>query len=388
MKIDYIYHKIVIATLVVLYLACESVIGASVADNATLRDIQLRGGESYADHISFMTGDDEVDLIVKLRFDESANTLTVSALSYFNLLGFEQDVRYGSIIKRRKFKCDKMPYVMESDPAAKYKTTRKLRSGMKPHKRHSIFSSWVEAKGASFEMGKYNVVNDYLERCYNVSADVSNVEVLLHDMLVMDSPEKSSKKRVRYDIFAKQDLNINYKVELLRDPCLGEDEALESSATALNNIMKSYGVLTKLGGADPNNRSLDSLNIFNSLKNKMTELYQRSEQHSDCPDVLRNMERYNNYIDSIAVVKGYYLAPEIDPAIVYDAARRVDRYNTKWSLTTDEVEKHDIEAECSELIRDIEAKLEEQDRPSDDLNRAMELFWSAESNFYFITSAQ
>ena len=87
----------------------------------TVKKIRVSQNESYTDHISLNSQNKDMDLIVKIVFNEQENVLVVSLISYRNLFVFQDNVRYSQVVKRRKLRPDRLPYVVESEEKAKYK---------------------------------------------------------------------------------------------------------------------------------------------------------------------------------------------------------------------------------------------------------------------------
>ncbi len=375
------YYFVIICT--TLLLMSGVAMGAS-------KSISLEGGDSYLDHVGFVSelGED-VDMVVKLRFDEGSNQLTVSAMSYFTLFGYEQDVRYGSIVRWKKLKPEKMPYVVESDPGSKFRLTKELRHSLRPHKRKHIFQNWLEAKGASYDSGKYSMVNDYLERVYTIGEGVDVVELSLNEIMVSGLPKiKHKGKKRKYKFYASKDLNADYSVEIVRDPCLGADELIELSGADLSTIMLSYNTLSGMQATHTDNSSMDSLTMFDSFKSVMVKQFAAKENTSECPTVIDNIAKYNQYVDSIQLVKGYYAAPQLDPKIFYDVARKLDNYTTRWSLSSDEVERADIVTTINQLIAESQEQIDTQVSIQGELFSAVNLYEQAVNAFYLITGAK
>ena len=52
----------------------------------TVKQIEVAGNAPYVDHISLMPGTTDMDLLVKISFNEPNNRLTVNLISYRKLL--------------------------------------------------------------------------------------------------------------------------------------------------------------------------------------------------------------------------------------------------------------------------------------------------------------
>lgn len=51
----------------------------------TVKQIEVAGNAPYVDHISLIPGTTDMDLLVKISFNESSNKLTVNLISYRKL---------------------------------------------------------------------------------------------------------------------------------------------------------------------------------------------------------------------------------------------------------------------------------------------------------------
>ena len=104
-----------------------------------IRKIQIAQDASYTDHVSLKKDSKDMDLMVKFVFDEPNNVLTVSLVSYRNLFVFQNDVRYKQVVKHKKLRPDRFPYVVEADAEAKYKLTKELRKQIVGSKKKHVF---------------------------------------------------------------------------------------------------------------------------------------------------------------------------------------------------------------------------------------------------------
>ena len=112
----------------------------------TVKKIRVSQNESYTDHISLNSQNKDMDLIVKIVFNEQENVLVVSLISYRNLFVFQDNVRYSQVVKRRKLRPDRLPYVVESEENAKYKVVKSLRKQIKGSKKKFVFKDWITIK--------------------------------------------------------------------------------------------------------------------------------------------------------------------------------------------------------------------------------------------------
>ena len=151
----------------------------------TVKQIEVAENAPYVDHISLKPGATDMDLLVKINFDEPNNRLIVSLISYRKLFVFQENVRYSHVVRFNKLRPNKLPYVAESDEKAKYKITRSLRKSIKPKRKH-IFKSWIKYEGLQPQPTEYKIVNDYIEQTFDILHKAADVSITLRDILVMN----------------------------------------------------------------------------------------------------------------------------------------------------------------------------------------------------------
>ena len=74
----------------------------------TVKQIEVAGDEPYVDHVALVPGSTDMDLLVKIAFNEPENSLTVSLISYRRLFVFQSDVRYSHVVRWHKLKPEKL----------------------------------------------------------------------------------------------------------------------------------------------------------------------------------------------------------------------------------------------------------------------------------------
>ena len=101
----------------------------------TVRTISVGQGASYTDHLSLKEDVKDMDLMVKFVFNEEANNLTVTLISYRTLFVFWDNVHFKPLIKGRKLRPDQLPYVVEYNPKDKFKVSKLFKASIpKPTK--------------------------------------------------------------------------------------------------------------------------------------------------------------------------------------------------------------------------------------------------------------
>ena len=98
----------IICSLILLCMCCS-------LKAQTVKNIEIDGYNPYVDHISLIEGNTDMDLIIKISFNEPQNSLKVSLISYRKLFVFQNDVRYSSVVRWHKLRPNKLPYVVETD---------------------------------------------------------------------------------------------------------------------------------------------------------------------------------------------------------------------------------------------------------------------------------
>ena len=117
----------IVKVLVVLFTFHSSLLTSSAQ---TVRNVTVSQGQAFTDHISLDDDATDKDIMVKFVFDEAANQLTVSLISYRNIFVFREDTRFKPTIKGRTIRPDLLPYVVTFDPKEKYRFSKLFRSLM------------------------------------------------------------------------------------------------------------------------------------------------------------------------------------------------------------------------------------------------------------------
>ena len=111
--------------------------------------------------------------MVKLVFNESENTLTVSLVSYRDLFVFQDDVPFQQAIKGDRLRPDRLPYVVQSDPKAQFVLDKSLKASLeKPHKK-LLFHRWITYQGLQPQPIEYKMVNEFIEQTFDIQSDVA-----------------------------------------------------------------------------------------------------------------------------------------------------------------------------------------------------------------------
>ena len=383
-------NKTIIQRLCLLYLATVFCVAIQAQ---TVKNITVSQKASYTDHISLQEDSRDMDLMVKFIFDEQANTLTVSLLSYRSLFVFREDTRYSQAMKGRCLIPENLPYVVETVPDGKFRLSRALKKSVpKPRKKY-VFKRWIEYAGLQPAPMEYKIVNDYIEQVFDVLNKRSFVTITLRDLFVMEHKGTSARTLNNYELFFRKDLNTRYQIEIQRDPCTGLEDELLAAQKACASIEKGYSTIKNR--YEGKTISKTSLPVFEELKDILIKQYPPKEVESPCPDVQETWEIYNSYIDSVKLMKvnvmddgGKAAAPSvpIDEKVVLSQARIIDKSVSRWLLTSDALERRDLEKRCQDIIKDVTAMINSGSATTEIQKKAVQIFRNAER--YFLSTCK
>ena len=355
----------------------------------TTKQIEVDGNEPYVDHVSLMEGSTDMDLLVKFMFDEPNNSLTVSLISYRKLFVFQDNTRYSRAVWCFKLRPNKLSYVVESDEQARYKLTKSLRKSIKPRRKH-IFNRWIEYEGLQPQPTDYKMVNDYIEQTFDILHKEAPVSITLRDILVMN--EQITSKKKKYDLFYQTDLNRKYEITIKRDPCFGKEEALQAAIVRAENIQTSFTSFNQKFKSSSSLNSPEGDQLFHEMKALLQEQFPKTEETSACPEIQENIDLYNSYVDSIQFVQSPFQIKiqewekpqELDLSADYILmmARKIDSNVNKWLLSSDPVEKRDLEKSCEEIINSIQTHVNQAARINAKQKTAIAIFKEAKDYYH------
>ena len=360
----------------------------------TVKSIAVGQGAPYTDHIALMDDSRDMDLMVKFVFDEAKNQLTVSLISYRSLFVFREDTRYKMAVKCHRLRPDRFPYMVEAEEGAKFKITKDFRRQVPKPRRKHVFKRWVEYDGLQPAPMEYKMVNDYIEQTFDVMGKRDVVTVTLRDIMVM---EKQARKHVnkagRYSVFFRRDLNTTYQVRLQRNPCFGLEEEITAAVKARDAVAKAYSAFHKqyVSGTVS---SEEALKTFTDMKQLLVTQYEANHEVSPCPDIQQARDAYNLYVDSISRVKcvlqqtgalfregATQTEIDFDVKSVLANAHQIDNMVSRWMVSGDAAERHDLVRRCQELINKTSKMLGSGTGRTAEQRKAEELFRAAERYF-------
>ena len=360
----------------------------------TVKNITVSQEHSYTDHISLEGDVTDKDIMVKFVFDEAANQLSVTLISHRMIFVFREDVRFKPLIKGRKIRPDQLPYVVTYEPKDQYRISKLFKSTVPRPTKKYVFHRWIDYEGLQPVPQEYAMVNDYISQTFDILKKGSSVIVRLRDVMLMNDISKHINKR-RYEIPFGRDLYTEYQVDIVRNPCFGQDEDIASAKAALDGVRKSYKSLCK-GFGSGNVDSQESLKIFEDLKNQLMEQYPRKNDISHCPDIQQAWDAYNAYTDSIssmnckvaAAAKPRIAGDGISARMILTKARQVDEAVSRYLMSADPIERRDIVIQTENLIKSCNETINGQGVFTADQQQAVRVFRDAERYFRYNCNRQ
>ena len=358
-----------------------------ISEAQTVRNVSVSQEQAFTDHISLDDDAIDKDIMVKFVFDEAANQLTVSLISYRNIFVFREDTRFKPTIKGRTIRPDMLPYVVTFDPKEKYCLSKLFKSTVPKPRSQYVFHRWIDYEGLQPAPQEYAMVNDYITQTFDILNKRSSVVVSLRDVLLMDDISTKPNKK-KYEIRFGRDLFIEYHVDIQRNPCFGMDEEITSATTALEGIRKSYGNLhSKFPNGTAN--SQESLKVYQDLKDLLVKQFPHKEEQTACTDLQQLYNDYNAYVDSIANMKVVVAAAGgaggggagINAKSLLSKARQIDASVARWLLSNDPIERRDIVLQCEGIIKEVNASVKSAGVYSAEQRQALSVFREAEQYF-------
>lgn len=350
------------------FLPVLMMLSCTVLSGQVIKDIYVSSEESYTDHIALKQDSRDTDVMVKFQYSEENNALTLSVISYRNLFVFREPVRYKSIINFfGRIIPDKFPYVITAEPKSKFRFNRELIRTIKPPLSKHVFNKWIEYKGLQPQPAEFQMVNDYIEQVFDVLPG-NNVSVTLRDIFLLEGQE----------IMTGKDLKTRYNVTIGHDPCFGKDEEIAEANTTLENLFQNYKALkesSKGGVAD----SQEVADLFGQLKEAVQTQFLHKDVRGACMAVQNIWDVYNDFVDSVAVMKCVYVPRKIglDANVILMNARAIDENVTRWLNSTDPLERRDLEQSTDELISGIEGLVRDNGLVGIDQTKAYSVFKAA-----------
>lgn len=347
-----------------------------------IKRITLSADEAYTEHIALAYDSKDMDVMIKFMFDEINNRITVVLMSYRPLFVFQSDTRYKHVVKKRKLRPERLPYVVNG-PVAKIPLTKALRNQISKPKREYVFKRWISYEGIQPVPEENKLVYDFIEQHFDVLQKRNEIKVALHHLFVMDTDVKSNTKQSFLLSYFK-DLNVEYHISLKRNPCLGLETEMEQAATALHDVQKAYEAFQNSFGTGQVEQEEQYVQ-FVMMKNMLTKQFFHKEAVSKCPEIQRIWEKYNKYVDDILQLECVWIKTSkkhgVNTEILLKDARQIDNLVTNWISSKDKVEKRDIHIQCLKLIEKNYENVEMFGIANDEQEQAWDIFRKAEHYF-------
>ena len=354
----------------------------------TVRTISVGQGSSYTDHLSLKEDTKDMDLMVKFVFNENDNTLTVTLISYRTLFVFWDNVHFKPLIKGRKIRPKQLPYVVEANASDKFKVTTKFKASIPKPVREFYFRRWVEYEGLQPAPQEYKMVNDFITQTFDIQNKRNLVTVRLRDVFLMDKIEK--KKYNLYEIPLGRDLNLEYQVTIMRNPCFGLDEDIASAKKALESVSTSYSSFAKRIGNGVVT-SKETLQVLEDLKSTLLGQFEKKDIQSACPDIQDGWDEYNNYVDSIANLKVTLETGDKSDSvggmpvgglkILIAKSRQLDGIVSHWLVCADPVERRDLINQGLNIVKEMDALIGKRTGHTAEQQKAIAIYRAAERYF-------
>lgn len=377
----------IIYRLFLLFVACTA---SSAVLSQTVKRIEVAAGSSYTDHISLKEDATDMDVMVKFVFDEPKNMLTVSLISYRGMFVFRDDARYGQVVRCRKLRPERLPYVVETEPGSKYKITGQFRKSIPCPRRKHVFKRWIDYRGLQPVPTDYKMVNSYIEQAFDILNKDTAVSVTLQDLVLMEPA--GGKKKKKYELLFLANLGRQYEVIIRRNPCLGQEEAISNAQKSLKAISAAYQKIHARYSKPVT--SAESYKVFKDMKSLLVQQFPKKDSVSQCPDIQQQWDAYNLYVDSISKMKctlventveiasdGSIHLPGVKPGYILSQARSIDMNVSRWLLSKDRIERSDLERQCDDIIEATNKTVKENGLVNAEQQNAMGIFRRAERYF-------
>lgn len=353
----------------------------------TVKTITVSNEASYTDHISLAEDSRDTDVMVKFIFDEQQNTLTVSVLSYRSLFVFREPARYASVVRCHRLHPDRLPYLADADPGSRFKLSHSLRRSIPEPRRDYVFRRWIEYEGLQPVPTDYKMVNDYIEQGFDILQKRNSVTVTLRDLYLL---ERKGSGNATYELLEGRDLDTKYQVQIKRNPCFGRQDEIAAAQGILAEVRAAHATFRKTYGSGEV-ASDEALKLFGQTREVLLTQFPARKNASDCPDLQKLTDAYNQVVDSIATATCRVRLPDAGPALdsgrgldtklIYSQARQLDKAVARWLVSQDDFERRDLVGQCMDIIDDMNVILSRQRARTPDEQQAVRVFRQAEQYF-------
>lgn len=346
-----------------------------------IKRITLSSDESYTEHLALAYDSKDMDVMVKFIFDEMNNRISVTLMSYRPLFVFQDDVRYKQVVKRRKLRPERLPYVV-NEAVSKIPLTKTLRKQIH-NKRKYIFKRWISYDGMQPLPEDNKLVNDFIEQHFDILQKRNEIKLTLHHLFVVDSEMRGGTEQ-RFLLSYFRDLNVEYHISLKRNPCLGMETEMEQATVALHNIQQAYETFYHSFGVGEVEQE-EEYAQFVIMKNMLKKQFLHKETVNKCPDIQRIWEKYNEYVDNILQMQCVWNRTSkkqgVSAEMLLKDARQMDNLVTRWISSKDKIEKRDLHIQCLKLLEKNYGNVEMYGIANEEQRLAWDIFCKAERYF-------
>ena len=350
----------------------------------TVKTVTVSGNASVTDHISLAEDARDMDVMVKFIFDEPKNRLTVSVISYRSLFVFREPSNYRAVVRCDRLRPELLPYVAKAEEKEVFKLSGPLRRSIPCPRSKYVFKRWIDYEGLQPVPTKYKMVNDYIEQSFDIQQKRNNVTVTLRDLYLLDH---SDRRPNDYSLLLGKDLNTEYQVQIVRNPCLGLEKELEASVNLYLNVREAYVSFSNSykGGKVDNE---EALKTFDETRKALLAQFPARKNTSSCPSIRDAVQQYNNYVDSISNFTCTIREKEVpawdkglDVKMIYAQARQLDNAVARWLVSKDELERQDLVSQCREMIQDVSTMIQRHKPSTPEEKNAVKVYNQAERYF-------
>lgn len=384
-----------------LFMACC----AALAQAQETRNVRVSADKPYQDKILIAFDDKGLELDLTLAFDEAANKLVLTMSGNRDLMALSRDISYKDVfhhpfLGKRQLHAEKLQYKVLVEPNSRYYLRKSVYKSYRKNRRHHLVNAWVEPDSTSLTFALPAVADSFRipELCQRVLAErfdvipgASDVALRLRNIMVVDELKASHDKR-EYEIVLDHDLDLTFRITLVRNPCHGQEEVLEAVNVRLIEVREAY---QKLHRICPSGKAgtAEEVEVFKQHQEFLLSKFQPIEATSSCADVNMARDNYNNYVDSITSLRcavpvelteegSMLYGTGISPEALIQAARQLDKLVAQNLVAKNEMERRDIYFMGRDIINVTKQGVEEKGIYNEEQRRAYGIFDTASKYFF------
>ncbi|GEM_PF-6947003 len=369
------------------------------------KSVRLDAENPFQDKIQLAFDDKGLELDVTIAFEESANRLTLTMMGNRKFIAFSQDTYYKNVFRhpflsKRQLHAEKLQYKVLVEPNSKYYLRKSVYKSYRKKRHRHLINACIEPDPASLTFvvptatDSFHILPELNRRVltqeFDVNPKASEVLLRIRNIMVVDVLKETRKKR-EYEIVLDYDLDLSYRVAIVRNPCYGQEETLNAMQAKLADIQKAY---RKLFQICPSGKAstIEEVNVFKQHQEFLLSKYQVIESSSLCSDVNGVCDTYNHFVDSIGSLKciipvelteegSMLYGTGISPDVLINAARQLDKLVAQIMVTNDEMERRDIYFSGRNIISVVKQEIEEKGMFNEEQRRAYGIFDAATQYF-------